>query len=279
MENPILISNDDGPDCPLLEPFLLALADIFPERELQVAIPEEEKSWIAQAATLKGVITAQPRNFSTGPGFTLSGTPADCVTIAIQNLLPTRPTLCLSGINIGTNAGMAFYHNSGTVGAARQAVLCGVPGIAFSAHLPLEIFSLWRSRDFEALNAQSKLWNHVAALAARCAATLEPILERLEISFCSVNIPCEASEDAPLRLSRLARVGYNTLFQERGQLQFELQPSMQALTAESATSQDILPSDLEVMKEGAISVTALHLDGTALSQEQLHQFQQLLSLA
>ena len=61
-----------------------------------------------------------------------SGTPADCANLGIHSVFDTRPDLVVSGINIGLNHGLAFVMGRGTVGAATEGVIAGLPAIAFS---------------------------------------------------------------------------------------------------------------------------------------------------
>ncbi len=121
----ILISNDDGFQAPGLVALHDALKDVA---EVEVVAPEHNNSAKSNALTLAAplyVRTAQN-------GFRyVTGTPADCVHIALKGLLGYRPDLVVSGINNGANMGDDTIY-SGTVGAAMEAYLFGIPAIAFS---------------------------------------------------------------------------------------------------------------------------------------------------
>ncbi len=123
----ILLSNDDG----VLARNLQALHDALSTRfDVVVVAPEREQSANSHALTL----TQPLRHREVAPNIhAIEGTPADCVYVALHHgsLLPRVPDLVVSGINHGVNLGTDVYY-SGTVAAAREAVLRGVPAIAFS---------------------------------------------------------------------------------------------------------------------------------------------------
>ncbi len=125
----ILLTNDDGVFAPGLAAMyekLKALGD------LTVVAPDGERSSVGQAITLGRPL--YHKVVSVGGKFkahALSGTPTDCVKFALAVLLKKRPTLIVSGINHGGNDGCSVFY-SGTVGAAREGALMGVPSVAIS---------------------------------------------------------------------------------------------------------------------------------------------------
>ncbi|HVG05018.1 MAG TPA: 5'/3'-nucleotidase SurE [Burkholderiaceae bacterium] len=121
----ILVSNDDG----YLAPGLAALAEAMrPLGDVIVVAPEQNSSGASNSLTLHRPLTiSQAEN-----GFTfINGTPSDCVHIALTGLLDQMPDLIVSGINNGQNMGDDTIY-SGTVAAAMEGYLFGVPAIAFS---------------------------------------------------------------------------------------------------------------------------------------------------
>ena len=121
----ILVSNDDG----YLAPGLQALADaVRPFGEIFVVAPEQNHSGASNSLTLN-----RPLSVHRGAnGFLfVNGTPTDCVHIALTGLLAERPDLVVSGINDGQNMGDDTIY-SGTVAAAMEGYLFGIPSIAFS---------------------------------------------------------------------------------------------------------------------------------------------------
>lgn len=130
----ILISNDDG----IFAPGLAALASAVRDMgEITVVAPDSPQSAMAHSITLRKPLTIQhvqmPGETGLG-GIAVAGRPADCIRLAIRNLMPARPDMVLSGINAGANVGTNVFY-SGTVAAAVEATMCGIPAVAFSADL------------------------------------------------------------------------------------------------------------------------------------------------
>ena len=126
----ILISNDDG----YLAPGLLALVNaIRPLGRVTVIAPEQNNSAKSNALTLNAPLyVSRSGSDARTKGFRyINGTPADCMHIALTGLIDYRPDLIVSGINNGANMGDDTLY-SGTVGAAMEGYLFGVPAIAFS---------------------------------------------------------------------------------------------------------------------------------------------------
>ena len=121
----ILISNDDGYQAPGIVALYEALKDVA---EVEVVAPEHNNSAKSNALTLYAPLYVH----QAANGFRyVNGTPADCVHIALTGLLGYRPDLVISGINNGANMGDDTIY-SGTVGAAMEGYLFGIPAIAFS---------------------------------------------------------------------------------------------------------------------------------------------------
>jgi 5'-nucleotidase len=121
----ILVTNDDGVMAPGIKALALALAA---QGEVFTVAPDREVSACAQSLTLKHPLRAERIDDHT---YSVDGTPADCVNLAVVKLLPRRPELVVSGINRGPNLGEDVFY-SGTVGGAREGSFFGVPAIAMS---------------------------------------------------------------------------------------------------------------------------------------------------
>ena len=121
----ILISNDDG----YLAPGIAALADALSAiAEITVVAPDSNRSGSSNSLTLDRPLWVERAD---NGFFYVNGTPSDCVHIALTGLLPERPDLIVSGINQGQNMGDDTLY-SGTVAAATEGFLFGIPAIAFS---------------------------------------------------------------------------------------------------------------------------------------------------
>jgi 5'-nucleotidase len=121
----ILISNDDG----YLAPGIIALADaLVPIAEIVVVAPDSNRSGSSNSLTLDRPLSV----YRAANGFYfVNGTPSDCVHIALTGILSFKPDLIVSGINQGQNMGDDTLY-SGTVAAATEGFLFGIPAIAFS---------------------------------------------------------------------------------------------------------------------------------------------------
>src|SRR3981189_1582843 len=121
----ILLSNDDGYFAPGIERLAAALA---PHAELTVVAPERDRSGASNSLTLDRPLTV--RTAPNGFRF-VNGTPTDCVHLAVTGLLDALPDMVISGINDGANMGDDTIY-SGTVAAATEGYLLGIPSIAVS---------------------------------------------------------------------------------------------------------------------------------------------------
>lgn len=121
----ILVTNDDG----IAAPGLRALANSLKEiGTVTIVAPSQERSAAAQSLTLRQPIFCE----QTGEReWSVDGTPADAMILAFHSLLPKKPDLLISGINRGSNLGENVYY-SGTIGAAMEGAINGVPSIAIS---------------------------------------------------------------------------------------------------------------------------------------------------
>lgn len=128
----ILICNDDGIRARGIRTLVDALDGLG---ERYVIAPYHEQSAVGHAISVRNPIRAKPHPFPTQmgdvPALAVTGTPADCIKLAVSQLLPRPPDLVVSGINQGPNAAVNVIY-SGTVSAATEASILGVDAIAFS---------------------------------------------------------------------------------------------------------------------------------------------------
>lgn len=126
----ILVTNDDGITAPGLRALIRIMNKIG---EVVVVAPDSPQSGMGHAITVDNVLTCNPITIDEGPQleYTCSGTPADCVKMAISEILNRKPDLCVSGINHGSNSSINVIY-SGTMSAAIEAAIEGVPAIGFS---------------------------------------------------------------------------------------------------------------------------------------------------
>ena len=131
MQKPlILVVNDDGINAPGIRK-LISIMNEF--GDVVVVAPDSPQSGKGHAITLESIIKCDKINIDDGPQeeYSCSGTPVDCVKLALNKILKRKPDLCVSGINHGSNSSINVIY-SGTMSAAIEAALGGVPSIGFS---------------------------------------------------------------------------------------------------------------------------------------------------
>ena len=235
----ILLSNDDG----YFAPGLAALAEgLSPLGEITVVAPERDRSGASNSLTLdRPLMLSKAHN-----GFLyVNGTPTDCVHMAVTGLLDFEPDVIVSGINSGSNMGDDTLY-SGTVAAATEGYLLGIPAIAISL--------------------VGKEFNHYAT-AGRVARDLVERLARAPFGapvLLNVNVPDVAYESlAGFEVTRLGRrhkaqpviAGKNP----RGETVYWVGPAGAAREAGPGT-------DFNALERGAVSITPLQVDLTHASQ-------------
>ncbi|MCB0471495.1 MAG: 5'/3'-nucleotidase SurE [Flavobacteriaceae bacterium] len=126
----ILVTNDDGITAPGIRTLISLMNEIG---DVVVVAPNNPQSGMGHAITVNTVLRCNPVSIDDGPQleYSCSGTPADCVKMAVNEILNKKPDLCVSGINHGSNASLNVIY-SGTMSAAVEAGIEGVPAIGFS---------------------------------------------------------------------------------------------------------------------------------------------------
>ncbi len=233
----ILISNDDGFQAPGIVALYEALKDVA---DVEVIAPEQNNSAKSNALTLHSPLFVN----RAANGFrTLNGTPADCVHVALTGLLDYRPDLVVSGINNGANMGDDTIY-SGTVGAAMEGYLFGIPAIAFSQ--------------------VEKGWEHIEAAAAKAREiVLHMAHSRLKGGapwLLNVNIPNKPlTEIGGIKVCRLGRrhAAEPVIKQvnPRGD-------TMYWIGAAGAVKDDADGTDFHATAQGHVSLTPLKVDLT-----------------
>lgn len=253
----LLISNDDGIFSPGVRSLANSLANAG--HDITVVCPDQERSATGHGLTLHQPIRAETVESLFHPNvkaWSCSGTPADCVKLGLWALVDSRPDFVLAGINQGQNLGNDILY-SGTVSAAMEGLLEGIPSIAFS-------LASYTDRNFEPAA------NFAQSLLQNLAANPLPSLMLLNVNIPPVPTP----EIAGVALTRLGVRRYIDIFQKRtdprgktyywlaGELLEEIeQPPDPRLGAS-------IPTDVEQIRLNYITITPLHYnltDSAALS--------------
>lgn len=125
----ILITNDDGISAPGIQRLIQTVKEITDR--IVVVAPDSPQSGMGHAITMNATLRLNPQNIEGTEAYSCSGTPVDCVKIATSKVLNERPDLIVSGINHGSNSSINVIY-SGTMSAAVEAAIEGIPAIGFS---------------------------------------------------------------------------------------------------------------------------------------------------
>ncbi|HJW56870.1 MAG TPA: 5'/3'-nucleotidase SurE [Burkholderiaceae bacterium] len=234
----ILVSNDDG----YLAPGIIALADaLAPIAEIRVVAPDGNRSGSSNSLTLDRPLSV----YHAANGFySVNGTPSDCVHIALTGMLPFKPDLIVSGINQGQNMGDDTLY-SGTVAAATEGFLFGIPAIAFSQ--------------------VNHGWAHLDAAARIARELVERGFDELQKPYLlNVNIPNlpydQLKRIVPTRLGKRHESEAVIRTQDpHGREIFWIGPAGKAKDAGEGT-------DFHAVGQGNISITPLQIDLTHAAQ-------------
>ena len=243
----ILLTNDDSHDSPLFHYAIDALKQLG---ELEIAVPATEQSWKGKAMTRFGNLYAERIEIHGMPAWSISGTPADCVNLAIYNLLAEKPDLIVSGTNIGKNTGLSFMFSSGTVGACLEANIAGIPALALSQELQPEQFFQWgEKRQFDE-STTARLREISSQFIPFVWSELEMPKQTAPITW-NVNMPLVETAKPEIAYTRLGHTFYDGCFKQRGDQYFH-----------DLRTVDVDPTpdtDEVVVQSGKISATLLDL--------------------
>ncbi len=239
----ILVSNDDGIDSAGISALASSMHGLG---TIVVVAPMLEQSAVGHAITVRTPMRAHPWPFESVGGNlwarAVTGTPADCVKIAVQKLLPRRPDLVVSGINHGPNTAVNVLY-SGTVSAATEGAILGIPSVAFS-------HCSWSPVDFES-----------AGIAA--ARVVRNVLNDglPPGTLLNVNVPdLPPGEIKGHRATRQARARWDEEFEERRD---PMDRPYYWLGGRFVDLDGGADTDLAAIEAGFVSVSPLHFDMTA----------------
>ncbi|MGC7872333.1 5'/3'-nucleotidase SurE [Desulfosporosinus sp. SYSU MS00001] len=234
----ILLTNDDGYFAPGIQTLYEVLAN-HNGYDVSIVAPDGQRSATGHSITLfNPLFVAEHLLKESFKGFAISGTPSDCVKLAIQGELIPKPDLLISGINQGPNLGTDIFY-SGTVSAAMEGVLLGVPSIAVS-------LASFEYQDFE-------------PAAAYIAENLNLFLKLNHKGLINLNLPGKPRHEwQGLRVTRLGKAVYENIFEQRtdprGRLYYWQSGTM--------TPDNENDTDLRAIEEDFISITPVHSDLT-----------------
>jgi len=232
----VLVSNDDGIFADGLNFLCRELVNEF---DIVVVAPDSERSNVGHAITLSMPLKVEEVKLPCGiTGYSVNGMPADCIKIAVSSLLNRKPDIVISGINLGSNLGIDVLY-SGTVSAATEAVILGIPSFAIS-------LDTLENPDF----------SYAARFAKAFAGFI--IKERL-LGNIVLNVNVPNVKPFGVKVVPFSKARYKERFEKR------INPRKKVyywLTGEFMEENDIEDSDIRALKDGFITVTPLNIDLT-----------------
>jgi len=237
----ILLCNDDGIHARGISELYKSIGHLG---KLHVVAPDIERSAAGHAITLTDPIKIMPVEKNEQPfGIAVSGTPADCVKLAVSFMHKNDPPdLVVSGINLGSNTGISVLY-SGTVSAASEAAILGVPAIALS-------LCTYRNPQWETAGKVA------AEIVARVAAN--PLPDGVLLNVNIPNLPFEQIKG--MKAGQMGRSRFIEKFTEhrdpRGNYYYWLDGDMKMMDENAET-------DERLVNEGYVSLTPIHIDLTA----------------
>jgi len=248
----ILVGNDDG----IFAPGVRALANTLAiDHEVTVVCPDRERSATGHGLTIHQPIRAEIVSAiftDSVEAWACSGTPADCIKLALGALLESPPDLVCSGINQGPNLGTDVLY-SGTVSAAMEGVIEGITSLAFS-------YASFTDSQFQpAANFAREFVQHLMAFPLE-----EPML-------LNVNVPAlPAQHIQGVVLTRQGIRRYHDLFEKRidprGKTYYWLAGEVMEEVDEDWTAQTSILTDVQAVQKQLIAITPLQYNLTALNR-------------
>jgi 5'-nucleotidase len=239
----ILVTNDDGLNSVGIASLVESMSNLG---EVIVVAPDEPQSGMSQAITVKHPLRVKEAQLNGSKCFAVNGTPTDCVKLAFNRLLPRKPDLLVSGINHGSNSSTSVLY-SGTMGAALEGCVNGVPSIGFS------LISYDQKADF---NPAIKYTNLIAARV---------LTEGLPLHTClNVNIPYVAENEIKgIRICRQTMGFWQEEFDRRND---PMGHEYYWLTGEYYNREpEAVDTDEWALKNNYIAIVPLHTDLTSYS--------------
>ncbi|MFX1293767.1 MAG: 5'/3'-nucleotidase SurE [Promethearchaeota archaeon] len=257
----ILLTNDDGVHSP---GFLALKKELNTFRSLLLIGPSEQRSWISKAVTRFEKVKVQKVKLEDGSdAFAIQGTPVDAIIIGLFVISEQFPKLVISGINTGANAGNAFIFSSGTVGAAIEAAMVGIPSIAVSLVPPYLNYTFIEENFRIAAQLTKKFAQRILKYGLPSS-----------VNLINLNVPYNATMKTEIIITNIAKLHYGCILEKSTKenefvftkkmdstkgAKYNLQPGTDAYT---------------IFIENKISITPVNIDLTG----NLHGFRQWLDI-
>lgn len=238
----ILVTNDDGISAPGIRNLIAVMKEFG---DVAVVAPDSPQSAMGHAITINNTLFVNKINTDIDllHEVSCSGTPVDCVKMALNEILDCKPDLCVSGINHGSNASINVIY-SGTMSAAMEAAMSGIPAIGFS------LLDYDWNADFEAVKP------FIRKIVAQ-------VLEKgiPQDTVLNVNLPkLSTSAIKGIKICRQAKASWKEIFDKR---QTPHGRNYYWMTGEFINQDKGEDTDIWALENGYVSIVPVHFDFTA----------------
>ena len=237
----ILVTNDDGISAPGIRTLISVMNEIG---DVVVVAPDSPQSAMGHAITINSTLHCNAIQIDNGPQqeYSCSGTPADCIKLGVNEILDIKPDICVSGINHGSNSSINVIY-SGTMSAALEASIEGIPAIGFSL-----LDYRWKA-DFETIR------NYIKKITLKALSEGIPKGNALNVNFPKL----KENEIKGIKICRQAKAFWVEKFDKRTNPQGK---EYYWLTGEFINEDHENDSDEWALDNGYISIVPVKFDMT-----------------
>lgn len=251
-----LITNDDGIQSSFLHALIEGMRVNF---DVAVAAPDSEKSWVSRGMTRHGKVRVEAREDFPFPAWAISGTPSDCVNIALGHLLDRTPDVVVSGINIGYNATETLVFSSGTVAGAMEASVWRLPALAASKWLPREVFEQVRAGVPGAAEVRASVRADGRRVSEFALGLVGKPCSDLVVH--NLNFPMNSDADTPLVEARPAPLTLGSLFEKKPEGHYEF------TYAQGQILDDSPDTDMALLTAGNVTYSRLNFSAVGRAEK------------
>lgn len=252
-----LITNDDGYQAAGIRALIAEMSKSF---DLKAIAPVHQQSWMGKSISGHRDLTFEPAKYHEFDGYKVGGTPADCAQIGLHELYAEgeQPHCVVSGINHGSNIGLGHILSSGTVGAALEAAMFGVPAFASS---------LWKLRDMAGTTdlTDKESVEYFVVAAQITAKIVKQVMEAgfpEDTQVIGINVPYNATVDSPWVVTRPHSVYYGQLFNKQPDGLFR---NTSTGELDNGPESD---TDIAVLAKGCVSIVPIAVQLTSTAHQE-----------
>lgn len=248
-----LITNDDGIQVYFIRALAAALSQYG---EVYVSAPKNEQSWVGRGMSRNRDVTVRTLDpYPATVAWEVDGSPSDAVNIALGNLMPVKPDVVVSGINVGWNSMVPVLYSSGTVAGALEGASWGIPAVALSMHIDEQHFD---SIKDDSVNPDIRVRQQVdvaAELGAKFASE-KAGEDNSDCEVYNVNFPVDPQLDTAWVVTQPGTIHFESLFKTEDEKTYRFRYPERSPNPRARE----LPCDYDTHASGKISLSILNFN-------------------